>query len=53
MSVLSLPLSDSQALAHLVERTMDLNCLIQDDGILLSNSSGSVPVTVTPLKGFS
>ena len=53
LSVLCLPLSDSQALAQLVERTMDLSCLIEDGEILLSNSSGSVPVTVTPLKSFS
>ena len=53
LSVLSLPLPDSQALARLVERTMDLNCLIQDGGILLSNPSESIPVTVTSLKSFS
>ncbi|WP_297462405.1 YaeQ family protein [Ferrovum sp.] len=53
LSVFSLPLPDSQALARLVERTMDLNCLIQDGGILLSNPFESIPVTVTSLKSFS
>ncbi len=50
LSVLRLPADVSQALVALTERTMKLQCLVQDGAVWLSNGNASVAVELQRLK---
>ncbi|MFP5465416.1 MAG: YaeQ family protein [Gammaproteobacteria bacterium] len=50
LSVLQLPVADSQALAALAQRTMRLQCLVQDDEVWISTDAERVSVRLSPLK---
>lgn len=50
LSVLQLPVATGQALAALVQRTMDLQCLVQDGEVWVSTGAQRVDVTLNPLK---
>lgn len=50
LTVLQLPVETSQALAALAERSMRLQCMVQDGEIWLNNDKTSVPVTLIPLQ---
>ena len=51
LTVISLP--ESQALAGITERSMNISCSIQDGQILLSHDAGSVEITPEILKEIS
>lgn len=53
LCVLNIPAEQSQALARLAERTMQLQCTIQDGQLWVSAGSESVQVDVQVLKPFS
>lgn len=50
LTVLRLPAPTAQALAGLAERTMRLQCLVQDGAISLSTDAAAVEVALEPLK---
>jgi uncharacterized protein YaeQ len=50
LTVLRLPAPTAQALAGLAERTMRLQCLVQDGAISLSTDAAVVEVALEPLK---
>ena len=50
LTVLRLPAPTAQALAALAERTMRLQCLVQDGAISLSTDAAVVEVALEPLK---
>jgi len=50
LTVLQLPADTSQALARLAERSMRLQCMIQDGDILLNSDTQSVPVKLAALQ---
>ena len=50
LTVLQLPAGTSRALAALVERTMRLQCLMQDGEVWVNTDHASVPVKLMPLK---
>jgi uncharacterized protein YaeQ len=50
LTVLQLPAGTSQALAALAERTMRLQCLMQDGEVWINTDCTSVPVRLIPLK---
>ncbi|OYV29896.1 MAG: hypothetical protein B7Z83_12370 [Thiomonas sp. 20-64-5] len=49
LTVLRLAPESAQALAKLAERTMRLQCLVQDGAISLSSDAGTVEVALQPL----
>ena len=51
LRVLRLPAQTAQALAALAERTMRLQCLVQDGAISLSSDAAAVDVVLQTLKG--
>ena len=50
LTVLQLPAETSQALAQLAERTMRLQCMVQDGEIWINSDKGNVPVELTRLQ---
>jgi uncharacterized protein YaeQ len=50
LTVFNLPVTCSQALAKLAQRTMQLQCTIQDGQLWLSGESGPVQLDLTALK---
>ncbi len=50
LSIINLPLADTQALAKLAQRTMNLQCTIQDGQVWLSDGNASVQVERQLLK---
>jgi uncharacterized protein YaeQ len=50
LNVLQLPADTSQALARLAERSMRLQCMVQDGDIWLNSDTQSVPVKLAPLQ---
>lgn len=50
LTVLQLPAATSQALAALAERSMRLQCMVQDGEIWLNSETESVPVALTRLQ---
>ncbi len=44
LTIINLPLENTQALAALAQRTMNLQCLIQDDQITFSDENNSVSI---------
>lgn len=50
LTVLRLPVETSQALAALAERTMQLQCMVQDGEVWISTEGARVPVELKPLK---
>lgn len=50
LTVLRLPPETSQALASLTERTMQLQCLVQDGAVSLSSAAASVAIELEPLQ---
>ena len=50
LSVLQLPAETSQALAELAERSMRLQCMVQDGEVWLNSDAESVPVKLVPLQ---
>lgn len=50
LTVINLPAASTQALAKLAQRTMILQCTIQDGQVWLSDGDTSVQVERTPLK---
>ena len=50
LTVLQLPAVTSQALAALAERSMRLQCMVQDGEIWLNTETQSVPVKLLPLQ---
>jgi uncharacterized protein YaeQ len=50
LSVLQLPAKTSQELAALAERSMRLQCMVQDGEIWINAESQSIPVQLTPLQ---
>jgi uncharacterized protein YaeQ len=50
LTVLQLPQETAQALANLAERTMSLQCMVQDGDVWLNTDAASVPVKLTVLK---
>ncbi|RZA13598.1 MAG: hypothetical protein EOP10_29475, partial [Proteobacteria bacterium] len=50
LNVTHLSVSDEKALERMVDRSMQLNCLIEDQNILLSNASENVSIELKPLK---
>ena len=50
LTVLQLPSETAQALADLAERTMALQCMVQDRDIWLNTDAQSIAVKLTPLK---
>ena len=52
LTVINLPVASTQALAKLAQRTMDLQCTIQDGQVWLSDGAASVQVERTLLKGM-
>ena len=51
LAIINLPVASTQALAKLAQRTMDLQCTIQDGQVWLSDGAASVQVERTLLKG--
>ena len=49
LTVLQLPTDTSQALAALAERSMRLQCMVQDGEIWINSDKASVPVKLIPL----
>jgi uncharacterized protein YaeQ len=49
LTVLHLPAETSRALAALAERSMRLQCMVQDGEIWINSDKESVPVTLTRL----
>ena len=49
LTVLQLPVDTTQALAALAERSMRLQCMVQDGEIWLNSDKGNVPVKLTRL----
>lgn len=50
LSVLRLPANISQALAALTKRTMQLQCLVQDDAIWINTDTAAISVELKRLK---
>ncbi len=50
LSIINLPVASTQALAKLAQRTMNLQCTIQDGQVWLSDGEASVQVERTVLK---
>ena len=50
LTVLQLPVATSQALAALAERSMRLQCMVQDDDVWMSTDTTRVPVELKRLK---
>lgn len=50
LSIINLPVASTQALAKLAQRTMNLQCTIQDGQVWLSDGNASVQVERTILK---
>jgi uncharacterized protein YaeQ len=50
LTIINLPVESTQALAKLAQRTMDLQCTIQDGQVWLSDGDASVQVERTVLK---
>lgn len=50
LAIINLPVESTQALAKLAQRTMDLQCTIQDGQVWLSNGDTSVQVERMTLK---
>ncbi len=50
LTVLQLPAASSQALAALTERTLRLQCMVQDGEVWLSTDNTRVPVALKQLK---
>jgi uncharacterized protein YaeQ len=50
LTVLQLPADTSQALAALAERSMQLQCLVQDGDIAINTAAANVAVELKPLK---
>jgi uncharacterized protein YaeQ len=50
LSVVSVPVATSQALASLAQRTMQLQCTIQDGHVWLGDKDGGVEVALTTLR---
>lgn len=50
LTIINLPVESTQALAKLAQRTMDLQCTIQDGQVWLSNGDASVQVEREVLK---
>jgi len=50
LSVLQVPAATSQALAELAERSMRLQCMVQDGEVWLNSDAESVPVKLVPLQ---
>jgi uncharacterized protein YaeQ len=50
LTVLQLPAATSQALAGLAERSMRLQCMVQDGEIWMNSETQSVPVALTRLQ---
>lgn len=50
LTVLQLPAAQSQALAELADRSMQLQVTVQDGGIWVGNAEQSVEIHLTPLK---
>lgn len=50
LTIVNLPVASTQALAQLAQRTMDLQCTIQDGQIWLSDGAASVQVERVMLK---
>jgi len=53
LTVLQLPADTSQALAALAQRTMQLQCMVQDGEIWINTDGASVPVGLKLLKAAS
>ena len=51
LSVLSVPAEQSQALAALAQRGMQLQCSVQDGSVWIGDASRQVQIDVTPLMG--
>jgi uncharacterized protein YaeQ len=52
LSVTSVPMVTSQALAKLAQRTMQLQCTIQDGHAWLGDRDGAVEVVLTTVRGL-
>jgi uncharacterized protein YaeQ len=50
LTVLQLPADTTQALAALAERSMRLQCMVQDGEVWLNSENTSVPVTLARLQ---
>ena len=50
LTVLQLPAATSQALATLAERSMRLQCMVQDGEIWINTDTQNVPLKLTPLQ---
>jgi uncharacterized protein YaeQ len=50
LSVMSVPVDTSQALGRLAQRTMQLQCTIQDGHVWLGDKDGAVEVALTTLR---
>jgi uncharacterized protein YaeQ len=53
LTIINLPVESTQALAKLAQRTMNLQCTIQDGQVWLSDGNASVQVERTVLKAAS
>jgi uncharacterized protein YaeQ len=53
LTVINLPTASTQALAKLAQRTMNLQCTIQDGQVWLSDGNASVEVERVTLKAFA
>jgi uncharacterized protein YaeQ len=51
LTIINLPVESTQALAKLAQRTMNLQCTIQDGQVWLSDGDSSVQVERLTLKG--
>jgi uncharacterized protein YaeQ len=50
LTIINLPVENTQALAKLAQRTMDLQCTIQDEQVWLSDGADSVQIDRVLLK---
>ncbi len=50
LTIINLPVASTQALAKLAQRTMDLQCTIQDGQVWVSDGNSSVQVEMVSLK---
>lgn len=50
LSVIHLALSDENLVARLIDRTMKLNCVIEDDQMQLSNDSDTLTIQMNVIK---
>ena len=53
LSLINLPIENTRAMSKLAQRSMQLQCIVQDRQVWLSNENESIQVELSPLKEAS